>query len=639
MLQAMRDRVMGVLGWIIIGLIIITFALFGLGSYLQDHSRVSAAKVNGVEITPRELQLAYQNQRANMEQMLGDAYNPALIDEGKLKQQALENLIRRELILQAAKADGMVVSDHLLAARIHAISAFQENGQFDQERYQRLLIQQGRTPAGFEQETQRLLTVEQLINGASNTAFVTDAEVNRAYSLQKQKRSFDYVIVAAEPFKAAMEPSDAEIKAYYEQHRDRFVTPQRVRLSYVRLNADALSEGIEVSDAAVKELYEQKKASLTTKQQRRASHILFQLPDDPDEDAVTKTRAEAEKVLQQIRDGADFGTLAKQYSADPGSAAKDGDLGYFPAGAMVPAFDKAVFAMQVGDVSDLVRTQFGFHIIKLTDIKASAIPPLEDVRAELVKEIKQRQVDDQYYEQLEQLTDAAYENPDNLQAAADALVLDIKTTDWITESAGDSADIGKYPQVRAAAFSDDVLEGGNNSEPLEVGQNDAIVVRIKDREAAHPTPIEEVQDKIVAALKQEQATKAAREEGEQLLQKLATGAAMKDLANADGLSYQQADAVGRDAPGHNPELIRDVFRLSRPDGGKPVEKGFALANGDYAVVQLKAVTDADPATMSEAERAQLKRGFENMRRNQVLATLVGDLRRRGTVEIAKDSEQ
>ena len=639
MLQAMRDRVMGVLGWIIIGLIIITFALFGLGSYLQDHSRVSAAKVNGVEITPRELQLAYQNQRANMEQMLGDAYNPALIDEGKLKQQALENLIRRELILQAAKADGMVVSDHLLAARIHAISAFQENGQFDQERYQRLLIQQGRTPAGFEQETRRLLTVEQLINGASNTAFVTDAEVNRAYSLQKQKRSFDYVIVAAEPFKAAMEPSDAEIKAYYEQHRDRFVTPQRVRLSYVRLNADAMSEGIEVSDAAVKELYEQKKASLTTKQQRRASHILFQLPDDPDEDAVTKTRAEAEKVLQQIRDGADFGTLAKQYSADPGSAAKDGDLGYFPAGAMVPAFDKAVFAMQVGDVSDLVRTQFGFHIIKLTDIKASAIPPLEDVRAELVKEIKQRQVDDQYYEQLEQLTDAAYENPDNLQAAADALVLDIKTTDWITESAGDSADIGKYPQVRAAAFSDDVLEGGNNSEPLEVGQNDAIVVRIKDREAAHPTPIEEVQDKIVAALKQEQATKAAREEGEQLLQKLATGAAMKDLANADGLSYQQADAVGRDAPGHNPELIRDVFRLSRPDGGKPVEKGFALANGDYAVVQLKAVTDADPATMSEAERAQLKRGFENMRRNQVLATLVGDLRRRGTVEIAKDSEQ
>jgi peptidyl-prolyl cis-trans isomerase D len=639
MLQAMRDRAMGVLGWIVIGLIIVTFALFGLGSYLQDSSRVYAAKVNDVEIAPRELQLAYQNQRANMEQMLGDAFDPALIDDQKLKQQALQNLIRRELLLQAARADGMAVSDQLLAARIHAISAFQENGEFNQERYQRLLAQQGQTPAGFEQDTRRLLTVEQLINGVSNTAFVTDAEVDRVYSLQEQKRSFDYMIVAAEPFKAAIQPSDAEIKAYYDQHSDRFVTPQRVRLSYVRLNADVLDKGIEVSDAAVNEYYEQKKASLQTQEQRRASHILFQLAADADEETVNKTRLEAEKVLQQIRDGEDFGKLAKQYSADPGSSAKDGDLGYFAAGMMVPEFDTAVFAMQVGDVSELVRTQFGFHIIKLIDIKGSEIPPLADVRTELVKEIKQRQIDDRFYEQLEQLTDTAYENPDNLQAAADALGLEIKVTDWISESAGDGTDIGKYPQVRAAAFSDDVLESGNNSEPLEVGQNDAIVVRIKDREAAHPTPIEDVKDKIVAALTQEQAAKAARNKGEQLLQKLQEGAATKDLADADGLTYQQADAVGRDAPGHNPELVREVFRLPRPSAQEPVDKGLELDNGDYAVVQLKAVTDADPATMTEAQRTQLKTGYENMWRNQALAILADDLRRQAKVEIAKDSEQ
>jgi peptidyl-prolyl cis-trans isomerase D len=305
----------------------------------------------------------------------------------------------------------------------------------------------------------------------------------------------------------------------------------------------------------------------------------------------------------------------------------------------VPEFDKAVFAMKVGDVSDLVQTQFGFHIIKLTDIKGSEIPPLEDVRAELVKELKQRQIDEQYYEQLERLTDTAYENPDNLQVAADALNLEIKTTDWISESGGGDTDIGKYPQVRAAAFSDDVLEGGNNSEPLEVGQDDAIVLRIKDREAAHPTPIEAVKDKIVAALKQEQAAKAARDKGDELLQKLQGGAVMKDMADADGLSYKQADMVGRDAPGHDPELVRSVFRLPRPSSDEPAEKAFALANGDYAVVQLKAVTDADPTTMSEAQRTQLKRGFENMQRNQALATLVDDLRRLAEVEVPKDSEQ
>lgn len=643
MLQAMRDRVMGVLGWFVIGLIIITFALFGLGSYLQNNSRVYAAKVNDTEITPRELQLAYQNQRATMERMLGDAFDPAQVNEQQLKHQALENLINKELLLQAARADGMAVSDQLLAARIHAMSVFQENSEFKQERYQHLLAQQGQTPAGFEQESRRLFTAEQLINGVSDTVFVTNAEVNRVYSLQQQQRSFDYLIVSAEPFKATIEPDDAEVKAYYDQHSDRFMTPQRVRLLYVRLNADVLGKGVEVSDAAVEDYYEQKKSSLQTQEQRRASHILFQLAADADEETVNKTRAEAEKVLQQVRDGGDFGKLAKQYSADPGSSAKQGDLGYFPAGTMVPEFDKAVFAMHVGDVSDLVRSQFGFHIIKLVDIKGSEIPPLEDVRAEMIKEIKQRQVNDRFYEQLEQLTDAAYEKPDSLQAAADALGLEIKTTDWISENAaggaGDSADIGRYPSVRAAAFSEDVLESGNNSEPVEVGQADAIVLRVKDREAAHPTPIEEVKDKIIAALKQEQAVKAALAKGEQLLQKLQSGATVKDLADAEGLSYHQADAVGRDAPGHNPELLKSVFGLPRPAASKPVERGLVLANGDYAVVQLKVVTDADPAAMTEAQRTQLKAGLENLQRNQTLATLLGDLRRQAKVEIPKDSEQ
>ena len=636
MLQAMRDRVMGVLGWIIIGLIIVTFALFGLGSYLQDHSRVYAAKVNDVEITPRELQMAYQNQRASMEQMLGDAFDPAMIDEQALKKQALESLIRRQLILQAATADGMAVSDQLLAARIHAISAFQTDGEFAQDRYENVLRRQGQTPAEFEYETRKLLTAEQLINGISGTAFVTDAEINRAYSLQEQKRSFDYITVPAEPLKAGIEPSDAEIQAYYEQHKDGFVTPQRVRLSYVRLNADALGKDIEVSDKALKELYEQKKASLKTKEQRRASHILFQLAPDADEATVDKIRAQAEKVLQQIRDGADFGKLAKEYSADPGSADKGGDLGYFPTGTMVPAFDKTVFAMKVGDISDLVRTQFGFHIIKLTDIRAGKIPAFAEVRDQLAREIRQRGIDDLYYDQLEQLTDTAYEHPESLQAAADALGLEIKVTDWITAAGGEG--IGKYPAVRDAAFSEDVLEAGNNSAPVEVGSNDAVVVRVKDREAAHPTPLDEVKDKVVAALKQQKAAQATQEKGSELLQKLADGESMKSLADAAKLTLTSVDDAARDAPGHNPELIRDVFRLPRPDAEKPVTKGLALANGDYAVVRLKAVNDADPASMTEEQRTQLRRAFENVRRSMALSTLVDDLRRHAKVEIAKDSE-
>jgi len=340
--------------------------------------------------------------------------------------------------------------------------------------------------------------------------------------------------------------------------------------------------------------------------------------------------------LQQIHDGADFAKLAKEYSDDPGSAAQGGDLGYFATGAMVPEFDKKVFAMSDGDVSDLVRTQFGFHIIKLTDIKGSEIPPLEDVRTELVKELKQHDIDDRYYEQLEQLTDVSYESPDSLDAAADALGLEIKTTEWIGADAG--PDIGEFPKVRAAAFSEDVLEAGNNSEPVEVGPNDAVVLRVKDREATHPTPLADVREKIVAALKQEQAAQAAKQAGDKLLQQLAEGATMKELAKEDYLSYHEADAVGRNAPGYLPELAGDIFRLPRPAEGESVDKGFALSNGDYAVARLKAVIDADVATMSDAQRTQLKRGFENMRRNLALFNMVSALRSQAKVEIPKESD-
>ncbi len=637
MLQAFRDRVMGVLGWIIIGLIIITFALFGLGSYLQDQSRVYAAKVNDVEITPSELQMAYLNQRERMQQMLGDAFKPGLIEERQLKQQALESLISRQLILQAAQNGGLTISDQLLAARIHAIPAFQKEGKFDAELYRTLLARQGKTPAQFEQEMRLMLTTEQLTNGLSETVFVTDAELRRIFSLQQQKRSFSYLRIPADTFKAEIEPDEKAIEAYYSANAQRFTTPQRVRLSYLRLNADVLSKDIDVSDKAIADEYEQRKAALKTKEQRRASHILFPLDSDADEATVDKVRAQAEEVAKKIRGGADFAKLAKEYSGDPGSAAKGGDLGYFTAGTMVPEFDKAVFAMQKGEVSDPVRTQFGFHIIELTDIKKSEIPPLAKVRDQVIKEIKQQKIGDRYYEQLEQLSNTAFENPGDLQAAADALGLEVKTSDWITADSGPG--IGQYPEVRAAAFSEDVLESGNNSEPVEVGQDDAIVVRVKDREPAHPTPLEDVKAQIVAQLKQEGAAEKARALGEKLLQELAAGKSLGTLAQEQKLKAEKVAAAGRDAPGQDRELLRTVFSLPRPaEEGATVDKGVALANGDYLLVRLSQVEDADPETMSDAQRTQLKRGLENMRRNLTLTALIEQLRSQAEVVIPKDTD-
>jgi peptidyl-prolyl cis-trans isomerase D len=636
MLQAMRDKALGWLGWIVIGLIIITFALFGLGSYLQDKTRVFAAKVNDAEIAPGELQQAYQQQRSQLEQMLGEAYNPALIDDEALKRRALDTLIQRQLVLQEAEANGLLISDQLLAARIHAIPAFQEDGKFSEERYQRLLLQQGQNVAGFEYQTRQLLQAEQLVNGISQTDFVTPTELERAYRLQEQKRDFSFLIVTAESFGDTVELSDEEIRAYYDQHPEEFMNPERVRLAYLRITGEELSKGIEIDEAEVDAYYREKKESLKTQEQRRASHILIQVAADADEEALKKATAEAEDVLAKIREGGDFAALAKEHSDDPGSAAQGGDLGFFARGAMVPEFEDAVFSMETGDVSDPVKTQFGFHIIKLTEIRASGIPELEDARAELVAELQKRQVDDLFYEQLEQLTDLSYEHPDSLDAAAEALGLEVQTSDWVTAAGG--AGIGAYPKVVAAAFSADVLEAGNNSEPVEVAANDVIVVRVQERESPQQAPLESVRDRIVEALKQQKVAELAKARGEELLEQLKQGAAMETLTEQDKLELKTAEAVTRSAEDYNPDVLREAFRLPRPSEGASIDTGLALGNGDYAILRLTRVIDADPASMKDDVRTGLESGYENMRRSLLMSAMVDDLRARAEIVIPEQAE-
>ncbi len=636
MLQAIRDKMMGWIGWVIIGLIIITFALVGLGSYLQDKNQVYSAKVNDVEISPRELQNAYQQQRAQLQQMLGDNYDPDLISEAALRQRALNNLISRALLVQGADNAGMAISDQLLAAQIHAIPAFQENGVFSDERYQRLLAQQGISPSGFEADTRNDLLADQLVSGISRSGFVTPYEVELAYALQYQKRDFSYALIAAEPYEANVQVTDAEIQDYVERHRDELMLPERVRLEYVRLTADQLVDDMAVDEEELQALYEQKQESMKSLEQRRASHILIEVPADAGDDAVEEARQEAEALLARIREGEDFSALASEHSDDPGSAESGGDLGFITAGAMVPEFEKTVFDLEQGEVSEPVRTQFGFHLIKVTEIKREDLPPLEQMRDELAAQLKQQRIDDLFYEQLERLTDLSYESPGSLDVAAEELGLEIQTSDWIT--AGGGPGIGAYPEVLSVAFSDDVLEAGNNSEPVETGHGDAVVVRVAEREPPHLPPIESIREEIVERLKTERARQQARETGEALLERLEQGAAIADLQEKENITVGQAEAVERSTPGYNPEVLRAAFRLPRPAPGDNVEHGIQLMNGDYALIQLTDVTDGDPANMQPEERRQIVQGYESLRQASNLTTLVESLRTRADVDVPSAQE-
>lgn len=637
MLQAFRNTVMGWLGWVIIGLIIMTFALFGLGSYLQDESKIYVAKVNDVEITSRELQEAYQQQRARTQEMMGDAYNPALIDDKLMRQQALDGLINRQLMLQAAGENKLAISDGYLAAKIHAISAFQNEGVFSEEKYRNLAGNRGQSVSRFESMTRDRLLSEQLLSGLTTTAYVTAGELDRAYSLQNQQRDFTYLIVSAKPFEETVELGEARIQDYYKTNADAFMVAERVKLSYLRLTGDTLGASLEVDEADLEALYEERRASLKTKEQRRASHILVTVVADADEETVAMARAKVDALALQLHAGEDFADLARDNSGDPGSAKKGGDLGFFGTGDMVTEFDKTVFAMDKGDIADPIRTQFGFHIIKLVDIKGSEIPPLAEVRDDLVRELQQDKVNDLFYEQLEQLTDLSYTNLDSLDSPAEALGLEIQTSDWLDASSGPG--IGQYPKVRAAAFSDDVLENGNNSEPVEVAPNDVMVVRVAERQSEHQAPLDDVHEQVVVKLKQELATQAARTRGESLSARLVGGGAtLEDLNDQGYYGYRKAEAVTRSSGGFNPEVMRKAFTLTRPEDGKSVDDSFALANGDFALIHLTSITDGDPAELKPEQRNQMVRGFENLHRSMILDTYIRDLRARADIVIPESSE-
>ena len=636
MLQAMRDKATGVLGWIVIGLIIITFALFGLGSYLQDKAQTYAAKVNDVEISSGEFQDAYQRQRFAMESRMGESFDPANLDEKMLRKQALDTLVQKQLILQQAASNGLVVSDQYLAKFIHSIPELQEEGVFSGDLYQRLLAQRGISPGQFEADTRTRLLSAQLIQGVSDTAFITQGEIKDAYMLQQQKRDFDYLTISHMALFGEAEVSNEEAEKYFKENPDKFEDPEKVKLASLSLRKSDLAEGIEIDPEELQTYYDDKKQGLMKQEQRRARHILIQHNADADEDDIEEARSTAADLLSKINKGEEFAGLAKEHSEDLGSAEQGGDLGFFARGAMVPEFDEVVFTMQTGDTSELVHSQYGFHIIKLEEIEASKIPTFDEAKADLEKELKLNEAEDIFYTQFEQLTDLAFENPDSLQAAADELGLTIEQSDWVWKN--NPVGLGQYPKLIAAAYSEDVLDAGNNSEPIEVSPDEIIVVRVTERKAAELKKFDDVVATIQASLKVKKASELAQEQGEALLEKVRAGSELKEFEKEEAYVFAEAKEVTRILQNYNPYLLKKVFQLRAVADELPMTEGFHLADGDYVIVKMKAVHEAEVDKLTKEESLQLRRGLENMYKSATLASIVDDLRNRAVIEVPEDSE-
>lgn len=638
MLLAIRERIMGFLGWVILGILFIAFAFFGLNSYLQTDAVSYAAVVNGEEIGLARLQRAYETLRTRMEEQLGDSYDPAMLDEKVLKANALQQLITQRLILQAADSAGFAASNEQVALKISTVDAFKENGVFSKERYEQVLGYQGIRPAEFEQSLKQDIIINQFSSGITTSAAVPGQNLSQAFTLEGQQRRFKYLQLPLSMFISQVTVSDEEAEKYYETHGDAFMTPERVRAQYLELDVATLDPGVEVDEQAIQALYDEQASNYVTPEERHARHILIRLLPDTDEETTSAALEKANSIVSRLDAGEDFAALATELSEDPGSAANGGDLGFFGRGLMAPEFEKAVFELEPGERSKPVKSPFGFHIIELVEIRPEVATPLAEVRDELIKQLLSSERSDLYYEKSETLSNLAFEQPDSLQGAADELELEIRDTDWVTVNEGSG--IAAHAAVREALFSEDVLDNGNNSAAIEIATDHVVVLRIAERQEAVRQSLDVVGEQIRQLLRNDKARTLAETRGSELLADLQKGDVTLDtVAAAESQEVQSTELVTRNASTPAAAVVAAAFAASAPQADQPVYHGRMSASGDYIIVALEEVKAGDFAGMPAMAQEQLWNNLNKVQGAAEMAAVLSMLRAQASIDIPEQEDQ
>ena len=638
MLLAIRERIMGVVGWVILGFLVVAFAFFGLNSYLQTDAVTYAAVVNGEEISLAQHQRATERLRRSMEEQLGQAFDPELLNDDFLKANALQQLINQTLVLQAADAAGFSASNEQVAARISAIEAFRENGVFSKEKYEQVLGYQGIRPAEFEQNLKQDIIASQFTGGMAATAAAPEQSLSQAFLLEGQQRRFRYLILPLSTFSSNMAVSKDEIATYFEDHSDAFMTPERVRAQYLELDVATLDPGVEVDEQALQALYDEQAGKYVTPEERHARHILIRLLADADDEATTAALEKADSIVSRLDGGEEFAALAKELSDDPGSAANGGDLGFFGRGIMAPEFENAVFGLQPGELSKPVKSPFGFHVIELVEIRPEVATPLDEVRDELTAQLLSSERGDLFYEKSETLSNLAFEQPDSLQAAADELELEIRDTGWV--SADEGTGVTEHDSVREALFSEDVLDNGNNSAAIEIGADHVVVLRVVERQEAARQSLDAVREQISLLLEDEKARTLAAEKGSALLADLQGNAVtLASVAEAESLEVHTTDLITRNTSEPAAPVVAAAFAAREPESDQPAYHGMMSTSGDYIIVALEEVKAGDFSGLPAMAQEQLWSNLNKVQGAAEMAAVLSDLKAQASIDIPDQTDQ
>ncbi|CAN7580774.1 MULTISPECIES: SurA N-terminal domain-containing protein [unclassified Pseudomonas] len=596
MLQNIRDNSQGWIAKTIIGVIVALMALTGFDAIFKATTHKNdAAKVNGEEISQNELSQAVDMQRRQLMQQLGKDFDASLLDEKMLRESALKGLIDRKLLLQGAEKSKFAFSEAALDQVILQTPEFQVNGKFSPERFDQVIRQLGYSRLQFRQMLAQEMLIGQLRAGLAGSGFVTDAQVLAFARLEKQTRDFATVNIKADP--AAVKLTDDEVKAYYDEHAKEFMTPDQVVIDYLELKKASFFDQVSVKDEDLQAAYQKETANLS--EQRRAAHILIEV-----NDKVTEAQAKAkiEEVQARLAKGESFEALAKEFSQDPGSANNGGDLGFAGPGVYDPAFEKALYSLAKDQVSEPVRTDFGFHLIKLLGVEAPEVPTFASLKDKLTRELKTQQVEQRFVEATKQLEDSSFESSDLAQPAQD-LKLTVHTSAPFGREGGEG--VAANRAVVTAAFSPEVLDEGANSTAIELDPETVIVLRAKEHRKPEQLPLESVAASIRVQLTKEHASAAAKTKADQLIASLRDGKTALDKA-IDGQNWKVTATATRAQEGVDPTVLQALFRMPKPvSKDKPTFSSVTLADGSLVVVRLNGVNEG--AAPTEEEKAQYRR--------------------------------
>jgi peptidyl-prolyl cis-trans isomerase D len=637
MFDAVRNNKKVVQGFL--ALITLPFAFWGVESYVRNAGDGNdLAKVGETKISRQQFDNALREQQDRMRQSMGASFDPKMMETPEVRQAVLNGLIDQRLLMLETFNKHLIVSDEGLRQAIASIPALQEDGKFSMKRYEQVLAAQGLNQQNFEAQMRQDLALQQLIGGIGDTSIVSRSIADRLIQMQTQSREVLELRIGAEMQMPQVKLAADAAQKYYDANPKRFEVPEQLKAEYVTLSMDAISAQTTVSDAEVTAWYDSHKDRFQQTEERQASHILITVDSSASEADKAKAKEKAESVLKEVKAaGANFAALAKKYSQDPGSASKGGDLGFFGRGMMVKPFEDAAFGLKEGEISGLVQSDFGFHIIKLTSVHAASVKPMASVRADIEAELKRQTASRKFAEAAEAFTNMVYEQSDSLKPAAEKFKLTVQSSDWVKRKAVNPQDKAAKPfdndKLRNAVFGEEAVKNKRNTETVEIAPNTLVAARVLEHKPASQVPFDKVKAEIEMFLRVQEAQAMAKKAGEARLAELQKDAntkvawsPAKTVSRVDPRQVHPAaaDAILKASVQKLPAFVGVEIPLSQKDG--------FIQGGGYAIYKITATGEAK---LEPTVREAMQQRLQGMQSPMDISSYMAALRQRYKVEINK----